>query len=132
MFVETKTKIQTNKKKHLWSRYNIWFKASQRWKRRFLALRYVTQHLAFSPTIPVACKRCIRRSITECCTAICPATLLLLKHACDIPTACHLSVCQFSPNHNLAMKTLYEKLYVNLQTHFTSVHIIFCVWQTGQ
>jgi hypothetical protein len=27
---------------HLWSRYNIWFKASQRWKRRFLALRYVT------------------------------------------------------------------------------------------
>ena len=32
---------------HLWSRYNIWFKASQRWKRRFLTLRYVT-HLAFS------------------------------------------------------------------------------------
>jgi hypothetical protein len=28
--------------------YNIWFKASQRWKRRFLALRYVMQHLAFS------------------------------------------------------------------------------------
>ena len=27
---------------HLWSRYNIWFKASQRLKRRFLALRYVT------------------------------------------------------------------------------------------
>ena len=44
-----------------------------------------------SSTIPVACKRCIKRSIKEWCTAICPATLLLLKPVCVIPTACYLS-----------------------------------------
>jgi hypothetical protein len=44
-----------------------------------------------SSTIPVVCKRCIRQSITEWCTPICPATLLLIKPACDMPTACHIS-----------------------------------------
>jgi hypothetical protein len=39
-----------------------------------------------SSTIPVACKR----SITEWCTPSCPATLLLLKPASDMPTAFHL------------------------------------------
>ena len=44
-----------------------------------------------SSTIPVASKRCIRWSITEWCTSISPAIPLLLKPACDMPTACHLS-----------------------------------------
>ena len=44
-----------------------------------------------SSTILVAFIRCIRRSITEWCTTICPAALLLLKLARDTPTACHLS-----------------------------------------
>ena len=45
----------------------------------------------YSSTIPVVCKRCIRQSITEWCTPICPATLLLIRPACDMPTACHIS-----------------------------------------
>jgi hypothetical protein len=41
-----------------------------------------------SSTIPVTCKRCIRQSNTEWCTPICPATLLLLKHANTLPPLC--------------------------------------------
>ena len=49
-------------------------------------------------------------TITGWCTLINPTTLLLLKQACDMSTACHLSTwTQFSRNHNLAMKTLYAK-----------------------
>ena len=43
-----------------------------------------------SSTIPFACKRFIRPSVTEWCIPICPVTFLLLKLACDRPTACHL------------------------------------------
>lgn len=55
-----------------------------------VALQSLPDHV-HSSSIPVACKCCIRRSITEWCTPICPTTLLLQKHACDMPTACHLS-----------------------------------------
>ena len=39
-----------------------------------------------------------------------------LWHANSLPLLCK---SQFSPNHNLAKKTLYENHYLNLQTHFT-------------
>lgn len=42
-------------------------------------------------TIPVAHKR----SITDSCIPVCPATLLLLKLFCKIPTDCHLSATTF-------------------------------------
>jgi len=42
--------------------------------------------LGRSSTIPVTCKRCIRRSITEWYTPICHATCLLLKPAYIMPT----------------------------------------------
>jgi hypothetical protein len=55
-----------------------------------VALRCLPDH-GRSSSIPVACKRCTRRSITEWCTPIFPATFLLLKPTCDMQTACHLS-----------------------------------------
>jgi hypothetical protein len=60
-----------------------------------------------SSTIPVACKRCIRRSFTEWCPLIYPATCPSIAKTC----LWHANSChsQFSPNYKLAMKILYTK-----------------------
>jgi hypothetical protein len=57
-------------------------------------------------TITASCKRSTRRYITEWCTLICTVTLLFLKPACAVPTACN-----FSTKVNVRLTIIYRWKY---------------------